>query len=106
MPSCAQASGVHPHVYLYPFPACAVSGSLCQLCCAKAAGMGTALGAGEGLGHGELGFESVEQCCLVGRCFPQRKSKFGSTGPDCKLAERERQENQQHWAARTQLSWG
>lgn len=98
--------GSSPCVFV-PVPSvCGVGVTLCRLCCAKAAGMGTALGAGEGLGRGELGFESVEQCCLVGRCFPQRKSKFGSTGPDCKLAERERQENQQHWAARTQLSRG
>lgn len=55
---------------------------------------------------GKLGFESVGQCLLVGRFFPQKKSKFGSTGPDSKLAERGRQENRQDWAARSQLPWG
>lgn len=67
---------------------------------------GMAPGAGEGLGYGELGFESVEGRRLMERCFPRRKSKFGSTNPDCKLAERARQENQQHQAARRRLSRG
>jgi len=106
VPSCARVFGVCPGVGLYPFPARVVLGSPWQTCCAKPAGTGTAVGVSDGLEHGELVFQLVGQRSLVGRFFPQRKRKFGSTGPDSKLADRDRQENRQRWAARSWLPGG
>lgn len=71
MPSCVQAFGIYPDVYLYPFPVRAALGSLCWLCCAKPAGMRMALGASEGLRCGV--FESVGECLLVGEVFSTKE---------------------------------
>lgn len=78
MPSCAQAFGVHPHVYLYPFPACAVLGSLCAGCAVpRQLAWGRLLGLAKVWGVGSWVLSQLSNVVWWGGVFHKGKANLG-----------------------------